>query len=119
MASPEEPKISLVNGQSDLVTSAPPPLPGNQPVGFFGEVWAGFRGFFIEIIIHVLKWVALIASLLIIDKLVKISDLPDERKTVFHTLDFYGGVVAVVIFVVIFLIKSVLHVKWWKASQKK
>lgn len=67
------------------------------------EIWKERREVFKALVEHVFAFILLIGTLILFHYLIKIIDLPPERKDLLDKIDFYGIVLALGIFSISFI----------------
>jgi hypothetical protein len=72
------------------------------------ELWRDNRQIFKELVKHTVVFLLFVAALTLSEKILKYSSLADDRKSLLDKVEFYGSIIALVIFFGSFIIKVMI-----------
>jgi hypothetical protein len=80
------------------------------------EIWKDNREGFKALIEHILYFILLIGTLVLVRYIIKVAQLSHEEEQLFEKIDFYAIVIALGIFSISFIIR-VIVVAFWKKKK--
>ena len=78
---------------------------GHKKEAWYRELWDENRELFKELIKHVLIFALLVVSMTLLQKILKLADLPEQKREKLDAVHFYMSLIVFVIFGFSFIIK--------------